>query len=74
MAPSQKRAGQEGIKFNQRRGIVFHETEKAEREKEVNEEDVGRQSTLNNVTGRSTHIYTLRRALIHTDRDNDSRA
>lgn len=42
MAPSQNSAGQEGIKFNQRAGIVFHETEKAERETGVNEADVGR--------------------------------
>lgn len=55
MAPSQNTPGQEGIKFNQRAGIVFHETEKAERETGVNEEDVGRQSTINNVTGHSTH-------------------
>lgn len=53
MAPSQNRAGQEGIKFNQRAGIVFHETEKAERETEVNEEDVGRPSTINSITGYS---------------------
>ncbi len=53
MAPSQNRPGQEGIKFNQRAGIVFHETEKAEREKGVNEEDVGRPSTINNITGHS---------------------
>lgn len=50
MAPSQNRAGQEGIKFNQRAGIVFHETEKTERETGVNEEDVG---TTNNITGHS---------------------
>lgn len=42
MALSQNGPGQEGIKFNQRAGIVFHETEKAERETRVNEEDVGR--------------------------------
>lgn len=47
MAPSQNRPGQEEIKFNQRAGIVFHGTEKAERETGVNEEDVGRQSTIN---------------------------
>lgn len=51
MAPSQNRAGQEGIKFNQRAGVVFHETEKAERETEVNEEDVGCPSTINSTTG-----------------------
>ena len=54
MAPSQNRPGQEGIKFNQRAGIVFHETEKAERETGVNEEDVGRPSTINNITGHSS--------------------
>lgn len=54
MAPSQNGPGQEGIKFNQRAGIVFHETEKAERETGVNEEDVGRPSTINSVTGHST--------------------
>lgn len=53
MAPSQNSAGQEGIKFNQRAGIVFHETEKAERETGVNEEDVGRPSTINSITGYS---------------------
>lgn len=53
MAPSQSRPGQEGIKFNQRAGIIFHETEKAERETEVNEEDVDHQSTINNITGHS---------------------
>ncbi len=30
MAPSQNGPGQEGIKFNQCAGIIFHETEKAE--------------------------------------------
>lgn len=66
MALSENGPGQEGIKFNQRAGIVFHETEKAERETEVNEEDVGRQS-VNNTTGRSSNkegawqgVYTLR--------------
>lgn len=53
MAPSHNCAGQEGIKFNQRAGIVFHETEKAERETRVNEEDVGRPSTINSITGYS---------------------
>lgn len=53
MAPSQNRPGQEEIKFNQRAGIVFHGTEKAERETGVNEEDVGRQSTINIIIGHS---------------------
>lgn len=53
MAPSQNSAGQEGIKFNQRAGIVFHETEKAERETGVNDEDVGRPSTIKSITGYS---------------------
>lgn len=57
MAPSQNGPGQEGIKFNQRAGIVFHETEKAERETGVNEEDVGRPSTINSVTGHSTESW-----------------
>lgn len=48
MAPSQNGPGQEGIKFNQSAGIIFHETEKPERETGVNEEDVGRGSTINN--------------------------
>lgn len=30
MAPSQNGPGQEGIKFNQCAGLIFHETEKAE--------------------------------------------
>lgn len=56
MALSANGPGQEGIKFNQRAGIVFHETEKAERETEVNEEDVSRQSAIiNNTTGEGSH-------------------
>lgn len=61
MALSQNGPGQEGIKFNQRAGIVFHETEKAERETGVNEEDVGRQSTINNITGHSTYKESKRK-------------
>lgn len=45
--------GQEGIKFNQSAGIIFHGTEKAERETGVNGEDVGRRSTINNTAGES---------------------
>lgn len=61
MALSQNGPGQEGIKFNQRAGIVFHETEKAERETGVNEEDVGRQSTINNITGHSIYKESKRK-------------
>lgn len=32
MAPSKNGPGQEGIKFNQCAGFIFHETEKAEEE------------------------------------------
>jgi hypothetical protein len=53
MAPSQNGPGQEGIKFNQSAGIIFHGTEKAERETGVNGEDVGRRSTVNNTAGES---------------------
>lgn len=67
MGPSQNRRGQEGIKFNQRTGIIFHETEKAERETEVNEEDVGRQSAINNVTGRNTERERETRFILMRD-------
>lgn len=53
MAPSQNWPGQEGIKFNQSAGILFHGTEKVEKETGVNGEDVGRRSTINNTARES---------------------
>lgn len=59
MAPSQNGPGQEGIKFNQSAGIIFHGTEKPEKETGVSGEDVGRRSTVNNATRENGKTNTL---------------